>query len=189
MRTIRSTYRKPKVPWNSTQIKEDRELMTTYGLRRKRELWKAQGVLRNYRGRARRLIAANDERKEKLLIDKMIKIGLLEKTSGLDDILTLNITNLLDRRLQSVILKKKLANDIKTARQYIGHGHVVIDDRRIKFPSYIVEAEEEAKINLHPSSKHLFNKDKIKKQVKSVGKSKEEKPAEEIKKREEVTDG
>ena len=62
MRNIRNTVKRPKMPWNSTQIKEDRTLMRQYGLRRKKELWKAQGELRIYRGRARKLISANDEK-------------------------------------------------------------------------------------------------------------------------------
>ena len=39
-----------------------------------------------------------------------------------------------------------MALSIKHARQLITHGRVSINGTRIKFPSYIVEADEEAKI-------------------------------------------
>ncbi|MFH1364575.1 MAG: 30S ribosomal protein S4 [Candidatus Aenigmatarchaeota archaeon] len=183
MRNIRNTYKKPKVPWNSAQIKEDRILMRTYGLRRKKELWKAEEILRKYRARARKLIAANDKRREDILVEKMKKLGLLEKTSGLDDILALSITNILDRRLQSVIVKKGLIDKPKLARQCIVHGHICIDDRKIKFPSYFVEAEEETKIKLHPSSQNLFKKDEPQKNkpVKKPEETHKEEKTEELK--------
>jgi len=179
MRNIRGTYKKPKVPWNSTQIKEDKVIMKSYGLRRKRELWKTQEQLRRYRERARNLIAANDKAKEKRLIDKMVKLGLLEPNSSLDNILALSITNLLERRLQSVIVKKKITDNVNTARQFIVHGHIVIGNRKIKFPSYIVPSEEEREIKINPLSKITV------KDVKPKSEAKAEKPVEEKPKEEE----
>jgi len=192
MRNIRNTYSKPKVPWNSAQIKEDKVIMKQYGLRRKKELWKSQEVLRNYRERARKLIAANNPRKEGILIDKMVKLGLLKKDMGLDDILALDVHNILDRRLQSVIKQKGITGNIKTARQYIVHGHVLLDDRRMKFPSYLVSIDEENKLKLHPNSKNLAEKPAPKKEnikkiempVETAEEKKEEKPAEKVESKE-----
>jgi small subunit ribosomal protein S4 len=39
-----------------------------------------------------------------------------------------------------------LANTIKQARQFIVHGHVRINGRRIVYPSYLVSRDEEDKI-------------------------------------------
>jgi small subunit ribosomal protein S4 len=54
----------------------------------------------------------------------------------------------LERRLQTIIFKKGLANSPNQARQFIVHGHVRIDERKITYPSYIVQKNEEEKIRV-----------------------------------------
>jgi small subunit ribosomal protein S4 len=111
-------------------------------------------VLRNYRQRARELIAEKNKEKEKILIEKMAKLGFLpKKESTLDDILALNITNVLDRRLQTLVLRKGVAKTPMQARQLIVHGHISVVGRKTKFPSYMVPVEEERKISLHMPEK------------------------------------
>jgi small subunit ribosomal protein S4 len=154
MRRIRKKFKKPRTPWNITKIKDERKLLNDYGLRRKKEMLIAQGVLRNYRQRARDLIAEKDKEKEKILIEKMAKLGfLLKKESTLDDILALNITNVLDRRLQTLVLRKGIAKTPMQSRQLIVHGHISVAGRKTKFPSYIVPVEEDRKISLHMPEK------------------------------------
>jgi len=154
MRRIRKKFKKPRSPWSITKIREDRKLLNEYGLRRKKEMLIAQEVLRNYRQRARELIAEKDKEKERILIEKMAKTGLLaKKESTLDDILALTITNVLDRRLQTLVLRKGIAKTPMQARQLIVHGHVSVAGRKTKFPSYMVPVEEERKITLHMPEK------------------------------------
>ncbi len=159
MRRIRKKFKKPRTPWNITKIKDDRKLLNDYGLRRKKEMLIAQGVLRIYRQRARDLIAEKDKDKEKILIDKMAKLGfLIKKESTLDDILALNITNVLDRRLQTLVLRKGIAKTPMQARQLIVHGHISVAGRKTKFPSYIVPVEEDRKISIHMPEKKARSK-------------------------------
>jgi small subunit ribosomal protein S4 len=42
------------------------------------------------------------------------------------------------------------------ARQAISHGHIIIGDRVVNVPSYVVKVEEEDKVKLTPES--IFNK-------------------------------
>jgi small subunit ribosomal protein S4 len=150
MRRIRKKFKRPKVTWNINKIKEERALLNEYGLRRKKEFLRTQEILRNFRQRARELIAVKDKEKERTLIDKMSSMGVLtKKESTLDDILALNIRNLLDRRLQTIVFRKGLAKTPMQARQLIAHGHISVSGRRTKFPSYIVPVEKERKISLY----------------------------------------
>ena len=64
MRRIRKKTKKPRSPWNSTLLEEEKKILATYGLRRKREILKAQAILRNFRRRARSLIAERDDEPE-----------------------------------------------------------------------------------------------------------------------------
>ena len=148
MRKIRKEFKRPKKPWDSKRIGDEKKLMQSYGLRNKRELWRSEEVLRQFRRRARELIAVENPEKQKVLMDKLVKLGMLSKEAGLDDVLALEITSLLERRLQTIIHKKRLGSTPFHSRQLITHGHVYIGGKRTKFPSYLVESEEEGKITL-----------------------------------------
>jgi len=148
MRRIKRKFKRPKRPWNSALIKEEKSIMKEFGLRTKRELWRAREILRQYRKRARGLIAVEDERNTKILIEKMVKTGLLPKNSGLDDVLALDVNNILERRLQTIVFKRAKAKTVMEARQMISHGRVSVDGRRMKFPAYMVPAEKETKITV-----------------------------------------
>jgi small subunit ribosomal protein S4 len=153
MRRIKKKFKRPKKPWDSERLGEEKKLMKDYGLRSKRELWRTEEILRNFRRRARDLITTEDPEKHKVLIDKLVKLGMLSKEAELDDVLALEITRILDRRLQSIILKRGIATTPLQARQLITHGHVYIGSRRTKFPSYLVQSEEEGRISVRGGSK------------------------------------
>lgn len=148
MRRISKRFKKPRMSWDSDEISERKDIMKDYGLRRRKEILIAQEILRNYRRRARELIAEQDERKVKVLLDKLIKLGLLKEGSGLDDVLALTINDILERRLQTLVWKKGMASTVLHSRQSITHGHVTIEGKKTKSPAYIVPIEEEKKITV-----------------------------------------
>ncbi len=157
MRRLKPKYEKPKKRWDKARIEEEKKLMEKYGLRRKRELWKAQSILRNFRRRARELLANPDEKAKNELIAKLYRLGLVEKDATLEDVLKLTVENVLERRLQTVVFKKGLANTIKQARQFIVHGHISVNDRRMPFPGALVRREWEDKIGYYFKSSFAKN--------------------------------
>ena len=66
--------------------------------------------------------------------------------------LLLEVTDVLERRLQTVAYRKGLANTPEQARQFITHGHVRVDGRRVSIPSYKVEIDEEATVEFDENS-------------------------------------
>ena len=148
MRRSRKTYKRPRKPFDKERIEAEKELMKKYGLRRKKEIWKAEAILRKYRRLARRLAAEKNEAQEKQLIEKLKKMGIMESGNSLDDVLGLTVEDILKRRLQTVVYQRGLARTPKHARQLIVHGHVFLKGRRITFPSYLVPKEEEDKIEV-----------------------------------------
>ena len=160
MRKIKKKLKKPRQPWNKERIERENVLMKTYGLRRKREIWKAESILRSMRRRARNLAARRDKVREKILLDKLNKTGLLDKNATLDDVLSLTVENILERRLQTIVTRKKLANTPKQARQLITHGHIVVDGRKSFYPSFLIARHLENKISLHPGTKIKITKPK-----------------------------
>jgi small subunit ribosomal protein S4 len=111
----RRTWEGPRHPWRKEVLVEESRLLGLYGLRNKRELWKAMSIVRYYRHRARALLAAPPEireREERALIERLIKLGLLKEGAKLDNILDLRVDDLLERRLQTVVYRKGLARTI-----------------------------------------------------------------------------
>jgi small subunit ribosomal protein S4 len=149
MRKIKKIFQKPRSPWDKERMEKENELMKTYGLRRKSEVWKAESIMRNFKRRARNLAAIKDKTQEKILLDKLNKMGLLSKDVSLDSVLSLTTENLLERRLQTIVFRKTLANTLKQARQLVTHGHIAIEGRRIRYPSYIVPTDLENNISYY----------------------------------------
>jgi small subunit ribosomal protein S4 len=153
MKRQKKKYERPKKPWDKARIEEEKKLLEKYGLRRKREIWRAESILRNYRRIARELAARRDKEREKILIDKLFKMGILKKKEAtLDDVLALTVEDILERRLQTIVHKKGLAKTLKQARQFIVHGHIAVDGRRVRWPSMLVPVSEEDKIGFYEKS-------------------------------------
>ena len=147
----RKQYSRPRSPWRADQLAQELYLLGTYGLRNKRELWKAETQLSSVRKQARTLLAATRvvrEREEKKLLDSLRKKGLIREEATLDDILSLTVEDMLARRLQSMVFKKGMALSALHARQLIVHGHVAVGNRVITVPGYEVGGTDEGLITL-----------------------------------------
>jgi len=154
-KTPRRIWKKPKRPLNYNLMMDELKTLGTFGLKTKRELWKARTNLSKLRHQARSLLALRQEvrsEKEPVLINSLSKIGLVDKNSTLDAVLNLQVTDLLSRRLQTIVQKKLYFKTPYHARQAIVHGHVMIGDRIVTIPSYVVKIDEEPKIHLIPES-------------------------------------
>jgi small subunit ribosomal protein S4 len=145
----RRKYDTPSHPWQGERIAAENETVRKHGLKNKTELWKVQSLLRTFRQRARNLQAkirygdkqAEKERDE--FIRRLDTLGIVNKDATLDDILTLDIEILLARRLQTMAYLKGLSNSPKQARQFIVHGHVAINGKKVTIPGYMVKRSEE----------------------------------------------
>ena len=141
-------YETPNHPYQGERIASEHSLVDRYGLKNKEELWRAQSELRSYRREARDLLgqAQDDEtvvRRSEEFLGRLKRVGILDETDELGDILSLEIEDILERRLQTVVYRNGLANTTQQARQYITHGHIVIGDQRHRVPSYVVDVDEE----------------------------------------------
>ena len=148
-------YTTPRFPWRSDILQSELKIMGQYGLRNKRELWRHKTMLSKFRGIARSLLGMPTNERVKLeaqLLRKLKRYGILPENAVLDDVLDLTIEDILERRLQTMVLRKGLAKSIYQARQLITHGHIAIGDRKVFSPSYLVTRDEEDKITYAPTS-------------------------------------
>ena len=158
IKNFRRVWKKPKRPLNFDLKMDELKILGTFGLKTKRELWKARTELSRVRNQARSLLALRQdvrEQKEPILMNSLSKVGYVQSDATLDDVLNLEINDLLGRRLQTIVQKKFYFKTPYQARQAVSHGHVLIGDQIVNIPSYIVKVDEEDKVKL--TSESVFN--------------------------------
>jgi small subunit ribosomal protein S4 len=140
-------------------------LIKRYGLKNKREIWKAKTAVSKLRRRAKALIGKEVEEQQSFF-DKLNKMGMA--VTDVSDVLALTEENIFERRLQTMLVKKKLATTSKGARQLIVHKNVLVDGKAVNVPSFVVTKDLEDKISLKEK------KIKVKKEVPVEAEAKEE---------------
>jgi small subunit ribosomal protein S4 len=138
----RKSYETPRHPWRTDQLELELHLMGEYGLRNKRELWRYKTMLSEVRGIARSLLGSTGEQRERLereYLSKLGRIGVLSESANIDEVLDLEIRDLLERRLQTMVFRRGLAKTVFQARQLVSHGHISV-------AGYMVKRDEEQKL-------------------------------------------
>jgi small subunit ribosomal protein S4 len=159
----RKSYETPKHPWQEARMAAEVQLEKAYGLRNKKEVWGAASKLRMYRSEARKLLATAAEGQEggleghlktesEEILSKLIRYGIIKQDSNIDDILSLKTENILERRLQTQVLRLGLARTIVQARQFITHGHIAVNGRKVTIPGMLVSREDEMHIGYYGNS-------------------------------------
>jgi len=145
MRILRKKYTCPRHPWRLERIKNENLLQQRYGLKNKREIWKALYLLSKWRKNARRLLVTGEEKEREQLLNKLENLGLLKERS-LSAVLNLTINDVLERRLQTIVYRKNLALSMRQSRNLISHKHIRLNGRVLNVPGYLVKKDEEEHI-------------------------------------------
>jgi len=149
-------YDTPSHPWQKIRIEQEGGLVHQYGLKNKREIWRANTKVREMRRQARKLTAKSTDdqaQKEKnLLLAKLNRLGMLEQNAGLEEVLRMTPENILERRLQTQVYLQGLSSTVKQARQLIVHGHISIDGAVARVPGILVTRLQEKNISYSPTS-------------------------------------
>jgi small subunit ribosomal protein S4 len=139
-------YNPPRKLFDKSRIDEENGLVKKYGLKNKREIWKADYAVNKIRRQAKELITA-PAAKQKEFIERLASKGLVKKNAQIDDALALTKEAVLERRLQTIVFQKKMSITSKQARQLITHRHIKVNDKIVTVPSYFVNLNEESGIS------------------------------------------
>lgn len=150
MKRKHKIYSKPKRPFDKQRIDEEARIKKEFGLKNKKEIWKAEAKIKAVREKAKKLISA-PKKEQEVLFSRLKKIGL--NINSIADILSLKKEDYLKRRLQTIVVNKKIATTMKSARQLITHKKILVGGNIINSPSYIVPVELENKIILKTKKK------------------------------------
>src|SRR5947199_2544048 len=154
-RKPRKAYQTPRHPWRKDQLEEELHLVGEYGLRNKRELRRHETDLSQIRGIARTLLGDDEEARaqlERQFLTSLARRGVLPESAAVDNILDLNVKDLMERRLQTIVHRTGLAKSIHQARQFVIHGHISVAGDIVSVPSYVVQREQESRIAFHARS-------------------------------------
>ena len=143
MKRKHKVYSRPRKPYDKTRIEEEAKITEEFGLKNKREIWRADARIKEIREKAKKLITA-DPSEQKKLFERLNKIGF--RVNSIGNVLSLDKRDYLKRRLQTILVEKKFAKTPNAARQLITHRKVVVGSKAIDSPSYIVPVELEDKI-------------------------------------------
>ena len=154
-RKIRRAFLRPGHPWQKERIEQENELLKEYGLKNKTEIWKTTSQLRTFANQAKKLIAATHEqgqREKTQLLKRLQRLGLISSEAKLDDVLSITLKDLLERRLQTYLVRKGLAKTMHQSRQFITHEHIMVGTKKMTRPSHHVLVEEETHVTFSTSS-------------------------------------
>lgn len=145
MKKKHKQYSRPKKPFEKERLLEEEEIKKEFGLKNKKEIWRSESKIKSIRDRVKKLISANPEEQE-AFFNRLKKIGF--DVNSIADVLSLNKKDYLNRRLQTIVVLKKIATTQKSARQLITHKKILVDGNTVDSPSYIVPIKLENKISL-----------------------------------------
>ena len=77
-----------------------------------------------------------------------------------------NLLSLLERRLDNVVYKLKMATTRTQARQIVTHGHVLVNGKKVYSPSFLVSLEDVVSLSDRVAKMETFLKDVIEKRMK-----------------------
>lgn len=70
-----------------------------------------------------------------------------------------NFINLLERRLMTIVFRLGIVNSIFSARQLVSHKHILVNDKKLNIPSYIVQNKD--KVKLSDRAREFLNIDNL----------------------------
>jgi small subunit ribosomal protein S4 len=187
-------FSRPKKLWEKERIEEEKELIKEYYFKNKSEIWKLTSELRNFKKQAKRIIALKTPQAEKekiQLLTRIKSLGLIPEAAQIEEVLGITQKSIFDRRLQSIVFKKGFARSMKQARQFIIHGHILVDQKKVNSPNFLVPHLKENLVAFSKESSlsdpmHPERIQETKLAKKPAGEKKEAKKAEEKKPKKEA---
>jgi small subunit ribosomal protein S4 len=110
-------------------------------------------------GRGRKASEFSKQLREKQKVKRMYGLSELQFRNLFDDVTRepgvkgTNLLVALESRLDNIVFRMGFASSRKAARQFVRHGHIEVNGRRVDVPSFAVQPGHEVRVA--PSSREL----------------------------------
>ncbi|TVQ35175.1 MAG: 30S ribosomal protein S4 [Spirochaetaceae bacterium] len=84
--------------------------------------------------------------------------NLFQKAKSMEGVTGHNMLILLERRLDNVVYRLGMAASRSQARQLVGHGHILLNGRKVTIPSAVVRASDTIAIKEKKSTRDLLRR-------------------------------
>ena len=91
------------------------------------------------------------------LVEKQFRVTF-DKASRAKGVTGEKLLELLERRLDNVVFRLGFASTRRQARQWVGHGHVKVNGRKVGVPSYAVRVNDVVEIKDNTVSRQMATK-------------------------------
>ena len=139
----------PRHPWERERLEEEKGLLKDYGLKNKKDIWKETSYINRVKEQVKKINTGTGvgiQLEKDALLNKLERYNLLKEGQTLDDALELTARDIMERRLQTQVVRQGFARSMRQARQFIVHGHIAVNGKKITSPSYMVNKEEQFSI-------------------------------------------
>lgn len=150
-----SKYSGPRHPWEADRLADEKILMKEFGLKNKKDIWKESSYVKQIKDQVKKInvsVGKGIDQEKVALIKKLTRYNLLKENQSLEEALELTTRDVMERRLQTQVVRRDLARSVKQARQFIVHGHIKVNGHKITSPSYLVSKEEQFQLEFQDSS-------------------------------------
>merc|ERR1712232_1368610 len=148
-RVYSKTAKSPRRPFEKERLDHEMKLLGEYGLKNKREVWRANLQVAKMRKSARELLTLDEHDPKRIfegaaLLRRLHSYGILpENQNQLDYVLSLTVNNILERRLQTLVFKLGFAKSVHQARVFIRQRHIRVGKQLVNIPSFLVKVENQ----------------------------------------------
>ena len=157
-RNYSKVFKTPRRPFEKERIDSELKQCGKYGLKCKREVWRVMYTLAKLRKAARDLLTLPEKDPKRMfegqaILRRCTRLGLLdEKSQKLDFVLGLKVDDFMERRLQTLVKKRSLANSVHHARVLIRQRHIAVGKQVVNVPSFMVRVESENHVDFSSKS-------------------------------------
>merc|ERR1740133_335830 len=138
----------PRRPFEKEKLINDLTTIGIYGLRCKREVWSQQLVLAKLRKAARVLLCMDETDRRRIFEGE----ALIKYQRKRDYVLGLTVHQFMERRLQTLVVKRNLAKSVHMSRVLIRQRHIAVGKQLVTIPSFLVRRTSEQLIALSATS-------------------------------------